>query len=336
MRLSPWNPGATDATETRGFLRRLQRLRGTSLGFATTLLRKSSRGTAISVRLRYRCPQRLRDAFRDRSHRLRPRGRRFGQTFRQLRHQPTRAAPLLEEPFAPERLVNQPVQHVGIHDRPTGFHQVTREAVSRVRVHIFEVDKSRVTKTINAYVTGIGGSKRIVLWDTAIAQQQPREVLAEMGHEMGHYVLGHVLEGILVQSLMLLAVLYMVSLSATAMIRRFTDRFGFDRVEDIASVPLIFLLINLFFFVISPAWMAFSRHQEHEADRFALELTHDNHALGTHLVKLQERNLSIPRPGWFPEWWRATHPSLGDRIDFANAYKPWASGLPIVYGHLFK
>ena len=209
-----------------------------------------------------------------------------------------------------------------------------RAGIEQVRV--FEVDKSRVTKTINAYVTGIGRSKRIVLWDTAIAQQEPREVLAEMGHEMGHYVLGHVVKGILVQSLLLLAVLYMVSLSATAMIRRLRHRFAFDRVEDIASVPLMLLLINLFFFVIAPAWMAFSRHQEHEADRFALELTHDNHALGTHLVKLQERNLSIPRPGWFPEWWRATHPSLGDRIDFANAYKPWASGRPTVYGHLFK
>ena len=58
---------------------------------------------------------------------------------------------------------------------------------------VFEVDKSRDTKTINAYVTGILGSKRIVLWDTAVAQLEPRELLSEMGHEIGHYVLGHVL-----------------------------------------------------------------------------------------------------------------------------------------------
>ena len=75
---------------------------------------------------------------------------------------------------------------------------------------------------------------------------------------------------------------------------------------------------------------------EHEADRFALELTRDNHAAATAEVKLQLSNLGVPRPGPMYNLWRASHPSAGERIDFANTYKPWATGGRLKYGHLFK
>ena len=83
-----------------------------------------------------------------------------------------------------------------------------------------------------------------------------------------------------------------------------------------------------------PLGFGYSRHIEHEADRFALELTRDNRAAARAFVALQQSNLSHPRPARLGTWLRSTHPSLGDRIDFCNTYRPWAYGFPLRYGHL--
>jgi Zn-dependent protease with chaperone function len=71
--------------------------------------------------------------------------------------------------------------------------------------------------------------------------------------------------------------------------------------------------------------MAYSRHQEHDADRYALDLTRSNHAAAMAHVKLQTENLGNPRPGLLYKIFRSSHPSAGERIDFANSYHPWRS-----------
>ena len=81
--------------------------------------------------------------------------------------------------------------------------------------------------------------------------------------------------------------------------------------------------------------LAYSRSKEHEADRFALELTRDNHACATAMVKTQKENLVNPRPGLLHDLWRGDHPSLSDRIEFCNTYRPWEAGEPLRYGSLF-
>jgi Zn-dependent protease with chaperone function len=201
---------------------------------------------------------------------------------------------------------------------------------------VFEVEKSADTRTLNAYVTGFGQTKRIVLWDTTIARLSEEELLFVMGHEMGHYVLGHVWKLIGFLSLLIIATLYLVYRTAQGLISRFHERFGFDSLADIASYPLLTLLFSLFFLVIQPAFLAFNRSSEREADRFGLEITRDNRHAATAFVKLQEDNLAIPRPHWLVELWRGSHPSLGDRIDFCNEYRPWEKGQSLRYGHLFR
>jgi Zn-dependent protease with chaperone function len=201
---------------------------------------------------------------------------------------------------------------------------------------VYEVNKSVDTKALNAYVTGFMGTKRIVLWDTIIAKLTPRELLVVMGHEMGHYVLGHVYKGIFFFSALILFTLYLAHRSADGLIRRFKHRFGFDRLADVASVPMLLLLLNAFTLAITPVAMAFTRHQEHEADRFGLEITQDNRAAAMAFVKLQEENLGVPRPGWLYKLWRASHPPIGERIDFCNEYRPWKTSAPLKYQHLFK
>ena len=82
--------------------------------------------------------------------------------------------------------------------------------------------------------------------------------------------------------------------------------------------------------------LAFTRANEHESDRFGLEILQNNHSAATAFVKLQTENLGIPRPHWLVRLWQASHPTLGERIDFCNAYRPWERGGALTYGHLFK
>jgi STE24 endopeptidase len=202
---------------------------------------------------------------------------------------------------------------------------------------VFEVNKSVDTKAVNAYVTGFMETKRIVLWDNIIAKLNERELLFVMGHEMGHYVLGHVWKTILFLSGLILVTLYAAYRVAGGIINKFKDRFGFDRLSDIASLPLIMLLTGVFMFVVTPIIMAYSRNHELEADRFGLEITKDNHYAATAFVKLQQENLGNPRPGVLYKLWRSSHPPLGERIDFCNSYRPWESGQPLEYEkHLKK
>ena len=200
---------------------------------------------------------------------------------------------------------------------------------------VFEVDKSVDTKAISAYVTGFGPSKRIVLFDTILQKLTPDEILFVVGHEMGHFVLGHVLLGLVGTWLLVAASLYAVHRLAGGLLARLGPRFGFARLDEPASVPLFLLLANVVSLAAAPLLLAGSRHLEHEADRFGLELTRANHAAATAFVKLQQENLSVPRPGAFYRTWRASHPSLADRIEFANEYHPWTSGAPLVYADRF-
>ena len=202
--------------------------------------------------------------------------------------------------------------------------------------NVYEVNKSVDTNELNAYATGIGDTKRIVLWDTIIKQFTPDELLMVMGHEMGHYVLNHVWKGIFFGSLFLLAGLYLVHRTAGWVLRRFSARTGVTELGDIASLPLLILLLGVFFFIFQPAIGAYSRHLEHEADRFGLEITHENHACATAFTKFVEHDLAYPTPGPLYVLWRSSHPPLGERIAFCNSYHPWLEGKPGEYSEYFQ
>ena len=201
---------------------------------------------------------------------------------------------------------------------------------------VYEVNKSVDTKALNAYVTGFADTKRIVLWDTIIARLEEPELLFVMGDEMGPYVLGHGWKSIFCFSAVILATLYAIHRTAGWLIGKYRHRFGFESLADVASLPLILLLFSSYIFLVTPIALAFSRHHEHESDRFGLEITRDNRAAATAFVKLQEENLGNPRPGLLVKLWRASHPPLGERIDFCNTYRPWERNEPLVYGHLFR
>lgn len=201
---------------------------------------------------------------------------------------------------------------------------------------VFEVDKSVDTKAFNAYVAGFLGTKRIVLWDTILEGLEDEEVLFIMGHEMGHYVLKHIFKGTFLIAFLMMVALYLVYRTAGGLIKRYQDRFRFSELSDIASFPLIILLVNLFLFFLTPFPLAYIRHSEHEADRFALELTRSNRAAAVAMSKAIDTNLRVPRPGRLYVLWRSSHPPIGERMDFYNTYKPWETGEAQRYVHLFR
>ena len=97
---------------------------------------------------------------------------------------------------------------------------------------------------------------------------------------------------------------------------------------DSASLPWLLALATILAFLFSPIYSSYSRHIEHQADQFALELTHLNEAAATSEVKFAEDSKVDPRPNAFLEFWRYSHPAPQRRIDFALQYRPWEKGQP--------
>ena len=182
---------------------------------------------------------------------------------------------------------------------------------------VYQVDKSKQTTTMNAYVTGLGPTKRIVMWDTLLAKMNQDEILATMGHEMGHYVLHHVWKGTFLTILGTFLVLFVAQRIYEWWLPRWRMTSG-----DPASLPWLLIIIGTINFLGSPVQNGISRYIEHEADVFGLDLTHLNEAMASSFVKFAEDSKVNPNPSPFIEFWRYSHPSLQKRIDFVLHYKP--------------
>lgn len=191
---------------------------------------------------------------------------------------------------------------------------------------VYEVDKSKQTKTMNAYVTGLGPTKRIVMWDTLLAKLNHDEILAVMGHEMGHYVLHHLWQGVAWSVLGSFVIFFI----AQHIYEWGLGRWGLTTPGDPASLPWLLIIVSTVSFIGAPIENGISRHYEHQSDVFGLELTHLNHATATAFVKFAEDSKVNPRPHAFIEFWRYSHPSLARRIDFVLHYKPWEEHRPNV------
>lgn len=201
---------------------------------------------------------------------------------------------------------------------------------------VFEVDKSRQTNLLNAYVTGLGHANRIVLWDTLLNKMTEEEVLFVMGHEMGHYVLKHIWKALVLEFFLNLAVFYFIFAAGGYVLKKYGSALGIQTFAQFSSFPLVVLLFLVASFLVNPLMLAISRHFEHQADIFGLEITQNNAAAGEAFVKLQSTNLSNPYPGTLYKIFRGSHPSLADRILFTNEYCPWKQGEKLQYQSYFS
>jgi STE24 endopeptidase len=188
--------------------------------------------------------------------------------------------------------------------------------------HVFEVDASRQSTKLNAYVTGLFGTSRIVLYDTIIKALNEKELLFVMGHEMGHYVMHHVWIGAGTMIVFLLFAGWLIAVVLPRLINKFSRRLGFDSLSSFASVPLLLFAVSCIYFFVQPVTNGLSRHFEHEADVFAMNITDvPSDEAATAFSKLSAYNLSDPNPPALLEFWLYTHPSLAKRIAFVESYK---------------
>jgi STE24 endopeptidase len=198
---------------------------------------------------------------------------------------------------------------------------------------MFEMNASEKLNSLNAYVSGFGGSKRVVVWDTTLQKLTTPETLFVFGHEMGHYVLGHIRNSLLWLTLTLLALFLAGSLIVRRMIARWGKQWGVPGTSDWASLPLLLLLALIFSIFSEPVVNSYSRWQEHQADVYGLEITHGivpdsaNVAANSFQV-MGEIGLDEPNPNRFIELWLFSHPSTSDRLAFAQSYTPWIGGAP--------
>lgn len=187
---------------------------------------------------------------------------------------------------------------------------------------VYQVDKSKQTTTMNAYVTGIGPTKRIVMWDTLLAKMTHDEVLAVMSHEMGHYVLHHLWKGLAASILIGLVILFLAQRMYERGLARWGTSWRTNGPGDPAAFPWFLMIVATIVFLLSPVMAGVSRHMEHDADKFGLELTHLNEPMATSFIKLAEDTKINPDPHPFIEFWRYSHPSIRKRIDFVLKYRP--------------
>jgi STE24 endopeptidase len=192
---------------------------------------------------------------------------------------------------------------------------------------MFEMKASEKLNSLNAYVSGFGGSKRVVVWDTTLQKLTTPETLFVFGHEMGHYVLGHIRNSLFWLSLLLLALLFLGSHLVRWIIGRHGAKWRMRETSDWASLPLLLLIFAIFSFLTEPVINGYSRWQEHQADIYGLTVTHglipDSGTVAAHSFQVMgEIGLDEPNPNRFIVFWLFSHPSIADRMAFAQTYLP--------------
>ena len=208
---------------------------------------------------------------------------------------------------------------------------VARTGVTLLPDRMFTMRASQKVTGLNAYVTGFGSSKRLVLWDTTIAQATPDELSGIFGHELGHYVLHHIVLGVLFAAVALLVAFFLGQLMTQALLRRYGSRWGIRSQDDWACLAVLVLVLNVLSFFSAPIENGFSRSIEHAADVYGQEAIHGIVADPQTTTlrgfqRLGETSLEDPTPHPFVEFWTFSHPSIGSRAAFAADYDPWSPG----------
>jgi Zn-dependent protease with chaperone function len=197
---------------------------------------------------------------------------------------------------------------------------------------MFLMKASAKTTTLNADVEGFGHSKRVVVWDTSIAKATPDEILFIFGHESGHYVLGHIAQGLALSFVGSFVLLYVGFRFVRWAIARFGPRWRVSSQEDWGALAVLLLAFSLFSLLLEPVANTISRAHEHAADVYGQEAIHGIVADPQAAAKgafdvLGETGLADPNPSRLVELWIYDHPATGRRAAFAKAYDPWAEGM---------
>jgi Zn-dependent protease with chaperone function len=210
---------------------------------------------------------------------------------------------------------------------------------------MFLMKASLKTNGLNAYVNGIGATKRIVVWDTTAGRVPNDEVMFIFGHESGHYVLNHVQKYLAIYSVGLFFVYWACAGFATWMVKRFGDSWGTNELHPTDKNPsfgtsglasrtgfmVLLFAISIVSFLLEPVGNAFGRHYEHQADVYGQEAIHGivPYPQKTAVAVWEDDGkswLQDPHPNPLLEFWLYSHPSIEKRANFSEHYDPWKDG----------
>ncbi len=190
---------------------------------------------------------------------------------------------------------------------------------------VLQMDMSKQTKKANAFFTGLGNTRRIVLADTLLDEFTTAEVEVVLAHELGHQVGGDIWKLIGLGAITTAITAGTVDRLARPIIARSGARLGLDPARglgDVAALPLLTLLLSAISLALAPLQNALSRGLiEHPADRYALDLTHDPAAFIGAMEKLGRLNLADPQPPALVKWLLYGHPTLQERIDYGRSWR---------------
>jgi len=185
---------------------------------------------------------------------------------------------------------------------------------------VFTMDASKRSKHSNAYFTGIGHVKRIVLFDTLLNNHQPDEILAILAHEAGHWKKKHLLKMLILSQAITLAGLFFAYQLTTS------DQIALLFQLAIPTMPAKLLLIaflgGLLLFPIKPLFALLSRKHEREADRFAVQLTQETKPMAESLIRLSRDNLANLHPHPWYAAFNYSHPPVVSRVAEIKSYNP--------------
>jgi STE24 endopeptidase len=197
--------------------------------------------------------------------------------------------------------------------------RLSERAGARVR-GVYEWKLSDKSKKANAALTGLGNTRRILLADTLLENYSEDEIEAVMAHELGHHAHGHILKSIVVQ-----AVITFIGFWLAARVLHFAVKqrmmFGTDRISDFSDLPLLALVSTVVSFLLMPALNAWSRHNERQADSYALKSIASVEPFITSMDKLAAQNLAERNPAPWIEFLFHSHPAISKRIAAARAWK---------------
>jgi STE24 endopeptidase len=185
--------------------------------------------------------------------------------------------------------------------------------------HVYMYDASAQTNRVSANVSGLGATKRISLNDNLLNSGTPAEIKAVMGHELGHYVLGHSIKLILAFSLVFGFGYFLLTKTYQRVVRRWGSDWRLAGIEDPAGFPLAVALFSIYLFLMSPVLNSIIRINESEADLFGLNVAQEPEGAATMALKVaQYRKLD---PGPIEEIIFYDHPSGRTRIQMAMEWK---------------
>ena len=184
---------------------------------------------------------------------------------------------------------------------------------------IYQMDASRRTRHTNAYFSGLGKAKRIVLFDSLIQSHNQEEVLSILAHEIGHLKKNHIKKQLVISSIVSLFLFF--TASKLIICRLMYESFGFSNTPYYVGLFLVGILWEPVSFFLSPLGMAISRKFEREADFYSIEITKRAKPLSTALKKMTKENLSNFKPHPLYVFFNYSHPPLLERIEYLEAHE---------------